>query len=104
MKLRPQNQTPGLEPKEVIHYTKNEPAGQPAYYTCVYGNGVVLGSIEMDVDGFYVFFPKLRGGFWDASVLHDIVRKLDALNAAWEIKLNEAMAGQAFMDHPGFTD
>lgn len=71
-------------PKLMIHYTKNEPIGQPAYYTCVFADSkVMLGTIEMEVDGFYYFYPKPIGGFWAAHTLKDIANKLDALNEAW---------------------
>lgn len=89
MKLNPENPTPGLDNKRAIHYTKNEPIGRTPYYAAIMPNGGMLGTIEQEVDGFYYFFPQLRGGFWDAWILHDIARKLDALNEAWHIRLHQ---------------
>lgn len=94
MKLHPQNPTPGTDnpttPKAGVTYIKvSTKPGQPSIYSCLAPNGVLLGSFEQEVDGFYYFFPVLRGGFWEAYILHDIARKLDALNEAWSQKLDE---------------
>ncbi len=88
MKLHPDNPTPGLEVRNAVHYTKNEPVGQPAYYTVMSPEGrTVIGTIEQEVDGFYYFFPAKIDNFWPSGLMHDIARKLDALNEAWHIRL-----------------
>lgn len=43
-------------------------------------NGVFLGEIFPEVDGFYVFYPDLKGGFWEAYVLRAIADYMDELN------------------------
>jgi hypothetical protein len=62
-------------------------------YIAIYENGHVLGSIYMEVDGFYVFqfgvpgfdMPH-RGGFWEAWIFHLIADTLDGMNEDWEEK------------------
>lgn len=51
-------------------------------------NGVYLGEILMKEDGFYDFYPELKGGYWDSALLHEIANLLDKMNAPWEEEIN----------------
>lgn len=53
-------------------------------YRVEYENGVYLGDILAKEDGFYDFWPDLKGGYWPAYLLHVIADKLDELNKPWE--------------------
>lgn len=50
-----------------------------------YHNGVYMGDILADVDGFYKFWPDREryGGYWDEGVLLEIASFLKEKNASW---------------------
>lgn len=54
-----------------------------------YSNGIFMGELYMEVDGFYVYEPVLRGGFWEAYVLREIADKLDELNKPWQQNIDD---------------
>lgn len=80
--------------KQVITYTLASPRGNPeiAYNVFLY-NGVELGQFLREVDGFFVFYPNLNGGFWEAWVLNGIAAKLDELNKPWEETIERELGG-----------
>lgn len=108
MKLHPANPTPGkVDAQEPMNPVTNreildamaavlnaiQSSDGATIYDCIYPNSVKLGEMMMEVDGYYYFWPDLsRGGFWPSHILHDIARKLDALNEAWDQRLNEELA------------
>lgn len=49
-----------------------------------YENGVKLGEVLCNEDGYYDFWPELRGGYWSAPVLRQIADLLDAKNQLWD--------------------
>lgn len=106
MKLKPQNPTPGFEPKErlMLRYTENKPAGQPAYYTAWCGQ-FCAGTLDQAEDGFYYFNPNPAfgsSGFIASWILLDLGRKLEALNEAWNQKIEKELSAP---DVPApFTD
>lgn len=56
-------------------------------------NGVALGEIYMEVDGYYVFEPgRDSNGFWEAYVLRAIADKLDEMNKAWDAEVTEMLS------------
>ena len=57
-----------------------------------YTNGICMGEIYMEVDGYYVFEPALNGGFWDGWVLAEIAETLEEMNAPYEKHLEEYFA------------
>lgn len=57
-----------------------------------YENGVALGELAMGVDGYYVFFPEKRGGYWDAPVLLALSELLTEMNAAWDAQVQKALS------------
>lgn len=57
-------------------------------YQAVYENGVAMGLLMKEVDGFYVFFPDSpNGGFWSEGVLKQLADKLAELNKEWKEKI-----------------
>lgn len=58
------------------------------HYRVEYDNGVYMGDILQKEDGFYDFWPELRGGYWESSIMREIADKLDALNAPWEKEID----------------
>ncbi len=86
----------------MIEYHPNTPKeGQPITYACIYENGNVIGHLEQEVDGYYYFWPIYKGGFWASETMADIAHKLDALNEAWDQKLQKALGDKPA---PTFTD
>jgi len=63
--------------------TKREGGG----YNLTFHNGVHMGELLMDVDGFYKYWPVQRAGYWDAPPLRAIADLLDHLNAEWDAKM-----------------
>jgi hypothetical protein len=58
----------------------------------VYRNGIRVGEIYIEVDGYYVFEPDpLRNGFWTAEILHEITDILDHKNEDWDTKVKELL-------------
>lgn len=55
-------------------------------YTVNY-NGVTVGSIFPAEDGCQVFWPDIRGGFWESWFLRTVADRLDQLNKAWDDKI-----------------
>ena len=43
----------------------------------------------MDVDGYFYFWPELRGGAWEAWIMKLIADKLDKINEKWDNEINE---------------
>jgi hypothetical protein len=52
--------------------------------TLRYNNGVLLGSIDMGVDGYYMYWPIRRNGYWNEQVLRAIADLLGLLNDYWD--------------------
>jgi hypothetical protein len=69
----------------MITYVKRE---ESPLIDCFAGK-VKMGFIMQEVDGFYYYYPPCKQGFFPSGVLMDIARKLEALNEAWNIRLNE---------------
>lgn len=54
-------------------------------YRALFENGVYMGDITRDSDLTYNFWPELRGGFWDESILTSLLEVLSTLNKPiWE--------------------
>jgi hypothetical protein len=52
------------------------------------------GQIVAMEDGFYVYFPPERSGYFPSWVLFDIAKKLDELNAPLKQELQKYFEGQ----------
>jgi len=64
--------------------------GQTVCFSVTYINGVDLGALVKEVDGFYVWYPNRKQyGFWSAYVLRDLADILDDLNKDYEKEINE---------------
>lgn len=55
-----------------------------------FGNGVYLGEILTDVDGFKKWWPEHREGYLDSGFLLALGTYLELQNAAWEAEIQEA--------------
>lgn len=58
-------------------------------YVVKYCNGVSLGTLIRDVDGFWKFFPELKGGYWESEVLGELADTIDKMNEDWYKHLKE---------------
>jgi hypothetical protein len=57
--------------------------------TCVrYENGANLGTLYQEVDGFWVYEPELKGGYWPAHLMHAIANELDRRNTPIQAQLD----------------
>lgn len=54
-------------------------------------NGVHMGIMYMEVDGYYVFQPHLRAGYWAAYVMRAIADTLDKLNEPWDLIIQQTI-------------
>lgn len=61
--------------------------------TLYHENGVELGEILADVDGFYYFWPRFRYGSWDEAVLRAIADLLTEKNKAWREQIDRELGG-----------
>jgi len=64
---------------------------KPGIYTVTTIKGKDLGTLEIDIDGYYKYYPILIPGYWDAEYLKAIVELLDDLNADWDAKVKKFM-------------
>lgn len=79
-----------MKSTSVISLEKVDHAG----YKIFFKNGVFLGDLLIKEDGFYGFWPELRGGYWDSYVLREIADTLDELNAPWQKEIEKYFAEQ----------
>lgn len=63
-----------------------------------YHNGVYMGDVLLDVDGFYKFWPYCdedgNNGYWDAGCLSEIASFLQGLNTDWEKQIEKYFSEQ----------
>ena len=53
-----------------------------------YTNDVKMGELLVNDDGYLVFFPELRGGYWSDWNLKELADKMIELNVPWDKELN----------------
>lgn len=58
-------------------------------YDVFYENGVLLGILYREVDGYFVFQPEPGGGAWSGHVLQAIADKIEELNKPWDLEIQE---------------
>lgn len=58
-------------------------------YEVFFENGVKIGEFIQDVDGFFKFFPELRGGYWRSYVLREVADAEDAHNEEWNKQIED---------------
>lgn len=63
-------------------------------YDVIYVNGVNLGELYVEIDGYYVYWPSPRNGFWESHAMREIADKLDELNADWDRSIHEFFEAQ----------
>jgi hypothetical protein len=72
-------------------------------------NGVQVGEMYIECDGYWVFQPVLRNGYWESWMLMHLGRKLHKLNRKWHQQVirgleiaNQSqtteLAGEPFID------
>ena len=71
---------------DLLYATKRE----LGVYAVTFHNGVNLGTLEMDVDGYYKYWPVQRIGYWDVQLMQAIADLLDHVNAEWDAQVQEA--------------
>jgi hypothetical protein len=74
----------------MIYYTAKGNYNLNVYYE----NGVKIGEILQKDDGYYDFWPELRGGCWSGPVLQRIAEKLKVLNGPWEKQIEEYFSNE----------
>jgi len=67
----------------LLYATKREEGG----YNLIFYNGVYMGEVLKDDDGFYKYWPVQRAGYWDSPPLRAIADLLDHLNAEWDAQI-----------------
>ena len=56
-------------------------------YVVTFYNGLDMGTLEKDVDGYYKYWPTKREGFWEASLMRAVADLLDHVNAEWDVQV-----------------
>lgn len=56
-------------------------------YQLIYWRDSLIGALEMDVDGYFKFWPSSDGGCWDELMMQEIADTLKRLNAEWDEKV-----------------
>lgn len=59
-----------------------------------YENGVHLGDFVINDDGYWVFFPELKGGYWDEYILQLLADKLKEINEPWDKEIQAYFASE----------
>lgn len=65
-----------------------EQVGEATYNVKTNG-GLKLGEFYREVDGFYVFYPGEREGFYSEEYLGALIFELQQLNAPWKENIRE---------------
>jgi hypothetical protein len=54
----------------------------------IYSNGINLGEVLLDIDGYFYFWPNISiGGAWTSPLLREIADKLDEMNKDWDLEV-----------------
>jgi len=64
---------------------------KPGIYIVTTKGGKDIGTLEVDIDGYYKYHPILLPGYWDTAHLKNIIELLDDLNADWDAKVKKFM-------------
>lgn len=68
-------------------FSKEEIEGGHKLY---YHNGVYMGDVLQDCDGFFKFWPdRTKSGYWDEGMLLEIASHLANENADWNREIEE---------------
>lgn len=74
--------------------TPLSPEGTPVTGYAVMINGVKVGEILRDYDGYWYFWPEMRCGYWMAPHMRWIADKIDELDAPYEAELKAYFDGK----------
>lgn len=70
------------------------PDGKPTSSYSVYANnGVQIGELYQEIDGFYVFALPGRTGYWPEYLLRELADELKELNIKWLGEVTRALEG-----------
>lgn len=56
-------------------------------------NNCVLGTVAMDVDGYYYLWEMAESSYFAAPVLRALADKLDEINKPWDDQVNKELSG-----------
>ena len=65
-----------------------------AEYKVFAHSGVYIGDFLMKEDGYFDFWPELKGGFWPSYMLRSLSDKLDELNKDWDKDIKKYFSEQ----------
>lgn len=85
--------------KNLVYLNDREGGGG---YTMFFENGVEMGEVLADVDGYYKWWPIFRGGYLDEAVLFAVAYTLQDLNEEWDKHVHEHFGdrhGEHDMEH-----
>lgn len=72
----------------------------PAEYKVKGHNGVYIGDFLRKEDGYFDFWPDLKGGFWPSYMLRALADKLDELNKPWDDDIKKYFSEQEENNEP----
>ena len=70
------------------YVTKNE-----NQIAVMYGTNSYIGDLYREVDGYWVFAPETKGGYWSQEVMLALGNKLADMNKAWDTKIQRELGG-----------
>lgn len=79
------------------------PAGSYTW-DCLTTNGLKVGTIYQEVDGFYVVELVPRGGYLTQEFLMELATKLQSLNAEWSALIDAELASRPMELIPTLED
>lgn len=71
--------------EDIIKFTKQD----NDVYKLTFYTGIEMGEFYKEIDGYYVYWPIQRNGFWESYVLRIIADKLDELNEPYDKEVQE---------------
>jgi hypothetical protein len=78
-------------PADMVKFTKQSEND----YLIVFENGICLGHLLKEVDGYFVYYPETRGGFMESWIMRIIADKMDDLNRDWDETARREIGGQS---------
>jgi len=64
-------------------YTKPKEGSRNKTLEVYAHNDVIVGEMLINDDGYYVFFPEERAGYWPDYILSALAENMETLNASW---------------------
>lgn len=83
-----------------IKLIRTEKITDTHYDVIFVSNNLLLGSLIMDVDGFFYFWPEdERKGSWSSWVMKEIVQIMEDMNAQWKKHVDDWFESQRKKDN-----